>query len=151
MEPGSSSRGDGRSSAAEGDGGCGRSHRGGAVRVPNWAFATRTPSLFHRKCFIKSFSQKVLIKSFCKSQFWALLVAGVAAPEGRPLGPAPGKSRWNFERTHLRKLWEGCRKSRRCSRDTYPESYITKYTSIRGTPSQSNISPSILVYEDKKK
>jgi len=28
-------------------------------------------------------------------------------------------------------LWEGCRESRRCSRDTYPESYITKYTSIR--------------------
>jgi len=27
--------------------------------------------------------------------------------------------------------WEGCRESRRCSRDTYPESYITKYTSIR--------------------
>ena len=26
---------------------------------------------------------------------------------------------------------EGCRKSRRYSRDTYPESYITKYTSIR--------------------
>jgi len=25
----------------------------------------------------------------------------------------------------------GCRESRRCSRDTYPESYITKYTSIR--------------------
>jgi len=29
--------------------------------------------------------------------------------------------------------WEGCRESRRCSRDTYPESYI---------------SPSILVYEE---
>ena len=28
-------------------------------------------------------------------------------------------------------LWEGCRESRKCSRDTYPESYITKYTSIR--------------------
>ena len=28
-------------------------------------------------------------------------------------------------------LWEGCRESRRCSRDTYPESYITKYTGIR--------------------
>ena len=28
-------------------------------------------------------------------------------------------------------LWEGCRESRRCSRDTYLESYITKYTSIR--------------------
>ena len=29
------------------------------------------------------------------------------------------------------RLWEGCRESRRCSRDTYPESYITKYTIIR--------------------
>ena len=28
-------------------------------------------------------------------------------------------------------LWEGYHESRRCSRDTYPESYITKYTSIR--------------------
>jgi len=28
-------------------------------------------------------------------------------------------------------LSEGYRESRRCSRDTYPESYITKYTSIR--------------------
>ena len=28
-------------------------------------------------------------------------------------------------------LWEGCRESKRCSRDTYPESYITQYTSIR--------------------
>ena len=27
--------------------------------------------------------------------------------------------------------WEGYHESRRCSRDTYPESYITKYTSIR--------------------
>ena len=27
--------------------------------------------------------------------------------------------------------FEGCRESRRCSRDTYPESYITKYTSIQ--------------------
>ena len=28
-------------------------------------------------------------------------------------------------------LWEGHRESRRCSKDTYPESCITKYTSIR--------------------
>ena len=28
-------------------------------------------------------------------------------------------------------LWEGYRESRRCFRDTYLESYITKYTSIR--------------------
>ena len=27
--------------------------------------------------------------------------------------------------------WEECRESRRCSRDTDPESYITKYTSVR--------------------
>ena len=27
--------------------------------------------------------------------------------------------------------WDGCRESRRCSRDTNPESYITKHTSIR--------------------
>ena len=31
----------------------------------------------------------------------------------------------------LRVGWEGCRESRRCSRDTYPETYITKYTSMR--------------------
>ena len=31
-----------------------------------------------------------------------------------------------------RRGWrERCRESRRCSRDTYPESYITKYASIR--------------------
>ena len=27
-------------------------------------------------------------------------------------------------------LWEGYHESRRCSRDSYPESYITKYTSL---------------------
>ena len=27
--------------------------------------------------------------------------------------------------------WEGSRESRRCARGTYPESYITKHTSIR--------------------
>ena len=30
-------------------------------------------------------------------------------------------------------LWGGYHESRICSRDTYPESYITKYTSIRRT------------------
>ena len=29
------------------------------------------------------------------------------------------------------KLWKVCREGRRCTRDTYPESYITKRTSIR--------------------
>jgi hypothetical protein len=29
------------------------------------------------------------------------------------------------------RLWERCRKSRRCSRDTFPESYTTKNNSIR--------------------
>ena len=27
-------------------------------------------------------------------------------------------------------LWEGCRENNRCSRHTYTESYISKYTSI---------------------
>ena len=31
----------------------------------------------------------------------------------------------------LNGLWEGYHESRRCSGDTYPESYITKYPSIR--------------------
>ena len=35
------------------------------------------------------------------------------------------------EQYPIDRLWEGCRESRRCSRDTYPESYVTKYTSIR--------------------
>jgi len=34
-------------------------------------------------------------------------------------------------------IWEGCHESRRCSRDTYPESYITKYTGIRRIQSTS--------------
>ena len=42
---------------------------------------------------------------------------------------------------------EGYHESRRCSRDTVQESYITKYTHIRRY--QSHISPSILVHEDK--
>jgi hypothetical protein len=33
--------------------------------------------------------------------------------------------------TFVGPLREGCRESRKCSRDTYPESYITKYTGIR--------------------
>ena len=43
---------------------------------------------------------------------------------------------WSFILTHrvcvsvdiLGPLWEGFRESRKCSRDTYPESYITQYT-----------------------
>ena len=34
--------------------------------------------------------------------------------------------------------WEGYHDSRRCSRNTYPESYITKYTCIRGLNSSSS-------------
>ena len=39
---------------------------------------------------------------------------------------------WPTHLTNFKKnLWEGCRARRGYSRDTYPESYITKYTSIR--------------------
>ena len=37
--------------------------------------------------------------------------------------------------------WEGYRESRRCSRDTYPESYITKYIRIRRFPQTVNLQP----------
>ena len=43
-------------------------------------------------------------------------------------------------------LWEGFRESRRCSRDTYPEWYITEYTSVYGdkSPSTLQVVPSSL-------
>jgi len=37
----------------------------------------------------------------------------------------------HFDRLSVSWLWEGYHESRRCSRDTHPEAYITKYTSIR--------------------
>ena len=37
----------------------------------------------------------------------------------------------NFLACDRLRVGEGCRESRRCSRDTYPESYFTKYTSIQ--------------------
>ena len=40
-------------------------------------------------------------------------------------------ARGEHRNDRLRVDGEGCRESRRCSRDTYPQSYITKYTSIR--------------------
>ena len=47
--------------------------------------------------------------------------------------PKQSNRLWTFRsgRRLSRALREGCRESRRCSRDTYPESYITMYTSIR--------------------
>ena len=43
--------------------------------------------------------------------------------------------RWSHvaiaDRLRVDWLWEGCRESRSCSRDTYPESCITKYASMR--------------------
>jgi len=59
---------------------------------------------------------------------------------GAPGFPDPGSPRISSRRVAggdrlragwLNEFWEGCRESRRCSRDTYPDSYITKYTSIR--------------------
>jgi len=47
-------------------------------------------------------------------------------------------------------LGEGCRESRRCSGDTYPESYITKYTSIRRTSTCLRLTRSCFVGRDVK-
>jgi len=35
------------------------------------------------------------------------------------------------DHTFVGPLWKWYHRSRRCSRDTYPESFITKYTSVR--------------------
>jgi hypothetical protein len=48
---------------------------------------------------------------------------------GRPVDEL--KVLTSLVRTIDGKLWEGYHESRRCSRDTYPDSYITKDTSIR--------------------
>jgi hypothetical protein len=45
------------------------------------------------------------------------------------LDEAESRVRELLHQVHRR---EGCRESRGCSRDTYPESYITRYTSVRG-------------------
>ena len=42
-----------------------------------------------------------------------------------------------FTKSCVTNLWEGYHERRRCSRDTYPESCITKYTSIRRNKSQT--------------
>ena len=53
-------------------------------------------------------------------------------------------------------LWEGCHESRRFSRVTYPESYITKYVgevshrekmALRETDPESYVTECTLVYE----
>ena len=55
---------------------------------------------------------------------------------GKSLEHPPFQPRKSPEVRRLRddRLWEGYHESRRCSRDTYPESYITKYTKIKTTP-----------------
>ena len=37
---------------------------------------------------------------------------------------------WFNEFSFITSLWEVYHESRRCSRDTYPESYITNYTAV---------------------
>ena len=54
---------------------------------------------------------------FCK----VVVLETIDTGPRRPLSP---------EFSHVR-LWEGYHESRICSRDTYPESYTTKYTSVR--------------------
>jgi len=38
---------------------------------------------------------------------------------------------WTVQASPEDRHWEGYHESRRCSSNTYPESYITKYTSTR--------------------
>ena len=45
-------------------------------------------------------------------------------------------------------LWQGYHESRRCSRDTYSESYVTKCTSIRRLLVRTNIDPPTLISQN---
>jgi hypothetical protein len=56
-------------------------------------------------------SSKLVAYKTAKARFWPWL----SGKSPSTLGP----------------LWEGCRESRRCSRDTDSESWISRYTSIR--------------------
>jgi hypothetical protein len=47
--------------------------------------------------------------------------------------------RFRSDRLRVGPFWEGCRESRRCSRDTYPGSYITNDTRIRKNSSSSSV------------
>ena len=60
---------------------------------------------------------------------------GGRGPDRSPRSP-PRCSRGPLNNQPLKKsgcspAWQGYRESRRCSRDTYPESYTTKYTSTK--------------------
>ena len=61
---------------------------------------------------------------------WPVHLRALGATEGRGTCK-PVKPRFSPRRSDKSPLWERHHESRRCSRDTYPESYITKYTSIR--------------------
>jgi len=50
---------------------------------------------------------------------------------GDQVGTSHSEMKGWYLRVERGVLWEGYRESRRRSTDTYPESYITKYTSIR--------------------
>jgi len=63
-------------------------------------------------------------------QTWRIFITADVTYHVRQQG-CLGRHQIVIERVERGGLWEGYHESRRCSRNTYPESYITKYTSIR--------------------
>ena len=65
-----------------------------------------------------------LVVSDCAAQ----RLGGTASELSEVLVTREAQGLWEGDRL---RVWEGYHESKRCSRDTYPESYTTKYTSIR--------------------
>ena len=65
------------------------------------------------------------VRTFC-SGVAVCLYSGVATNARRLISIIRGDGLRDHTLAGL--LWEGYRERRRCSRDTYPESYITNYT-----------------------
>ena len=93
------------------------------LKIPNW-LSLESP--FQRFCATHRRMGDVRL---CLRPM-AIKPANATLEEGGRAGTLPSVFR-------VDRLWEGYHESRRCSRDTYPESYITQYTSIRSL-SKSN-------------
>ena len=86
----------------------------------------RFPTVFHEEACGEELCGPLCPESRAVDQP-ALLESSVYKVQTATL-PAPLSKTFHFQGEPL---WEGYRESRRCSRDTYPESSITKYTRIR--------------------
>ena len=76
------------------------------------------------RCGTRAYIHQISQSEGCPK--WTPLLSPTLTHEWAPTGAIDGQR----ASQGVDILWEGCRESRRCSRDTYPASYITEYTSV---------------------